>query len=312
MNRLSPSSAALLVLLVLVQLGFSTPARAYEAEIHQQLTFIAARQLNRCMQADSQVPLLSALETRYIAKANVAQAEPNLFVRMFRWPYYNRADQTNRSTLGVIDTRFHDHFKALLRNIEDAKSRRQQLRELGRVINYVQDVSSPAHAVPVYTGRWWRLSMGDRFDRYRLRSERVKHAAQSLCGALLSRAVSLSAVLADAAQETIHAVQEPIAGFPTTWESYWRLAQNEEEFGEYGRAGNSFGERTEFRCGAGERCLLLENDPLYEEFAQQRHVSAVAATMRAMYLFQVATLVGDEADQDGSVNQVSARTAQNR
>ena len=111
MNRLSPFSAALLALLVLMHLGFSAPVRAYDAEIHQQLTFIAARQLNRCMQADSRVPLLSALETRYIAKANVAQADPNVFVRMFRWPYYNRADQTKRSTLGVIDTRFHDHFK---------------------------------------------------------------------------------------------------------------------------------------------------------------------------------------------------------
>ena len=306
MNRLNPFSAALLALLVLMHLGFSAPVRAYDAEIHQQLTFIAARQLNRCMQADSRVPLLSALETRYIAKANVAQADPNVFVRMFRWPYYNRADQTNRSTLGVIDTRFHDHFKALLRDMEEANSRRQQLRELGRVINYVQDVSSPAHAVPVYTGRWWRLSMGDRFDRYRLRSERVESAAQSLCGALLPKPVSLSAVLADAAQETIHAVQGPITGFPATWESYWQLAQNEDEFGEYGRAGNLFGERTEFRCGAEERCLLLENDPLYEEFAQQRHVSAVLATMRAMYLFQAATLVSDE------VNSVSSGTAQNR
>ncbi len=306
MNRLNPFSAALLALLVLMHLGLSAPVRAYDAEIHQQLTFIAARQLNRCMQADSRVPLLSALETRYIAKANVAQADPNVFVRMFRWPYYNRADQTNRSTLGVIDTRFHDHFKALLRDMEEANSRRQQLRELGRVINYVQDVSSPAHAVPVYTGRWWRLSMGDRFDRYRLRSERVESAAQSLCGALLPMPVSLSAVLADAAQETIYAVQGPITGFPATWESYWKLAQNEDEFGEYGRAGNSFGERTEFRCGAEERCLLLENDPLYEEFAQQRHVSAVLATMRAMYLFQAATLVIDEGTS------TSSGTAQNR
>ena len=75
------------------------------------------------------------------------------------------------------------------------------------------------------------------------------------------------------------------AGFPATWESYWKLAASADEFGEYGRAGNSFGERTEFRCN-GERCLLLKEDPLYQDFAAARHVSAVLATMQAFMLFQ--------------------------
>ncbi len=35
-----------------------------------------------------------------------------------------------------------------------------------------------------------------------------------------------------------------------------------------------------------QRCLLLEDDPLYHDFAAQRHVAAVYATMRAIALLQ--------------------------
>ena len=61
-------------------------------------------------------------------------------------------------------------------------------------------------------------------------------------------------------------------------------------FGEYGVAGNEFGNRVEFRCGTEDdpkmRCLLLKDDPLYQEFAFDRHREAVSATMIAMLLVQ--------------------------
>jgi hypothetical protein len=68
---------------------------------------------------------------------------------------------------------------------------------------------------------------------------------------------------------------------PTSWQAFWRLAEDPGAFGEYGVAGNSFGHRTEFKC-SGQRCVLLDNDPLYRSFAKARHVEAVRATVRAM------------------------------
>ena len=41
-----------------------------------------------------------------------------------------------------------------------------------------------------------------------------------------------------------------IDGFPTTWEAYWEFARDDDEFGEYGPAGNQFGARTAFACGS--------------------------------------------------------------
>ena len=58
-----------------------------KARVHQQLTFLAAKQLSRCDQTSELQPL-SALDTRYVVRANIAQADSNVFWRMFRWNYY--------------------------------------------------------------------------------------------------------------------------------------------------------------------------------------------------------------------------------
>ena len=67
-------------------LFLSTQVVSYEGDIHQRLTFMAAKQLSLCDQASGD-RVMSALDTRYIVRANVAQAESNVFVRMFRWNY---------------------------------------------------------------------------------------------------------------------------------------------------------------------------------------------------------------------------------
>lgn len=276
-----------LLWLTLLLIAEALPGRAvaYTPEIHQQLTFIAARQFNRCVQDADGIERLSALDTRYIVKANVAQADNNMFVRMFRWNYYNRADQGTRSSWWLVETRFHGHFSELIGQLQDTERKRRRLQTLGRLLTYIQKVSSPPHVVPVFTGRWWRFSMSDRFNRFPVDADAVERAVADVCDRIDPASDSYSQLLIDAAEDTIAAVKSPIAGFPATWESYWKFADEADDFGEYGRAGNAFGDRTEFRCG-GERCLLLKDDPLYEEFALRRHVSAVIASMRAMALMQ--------------------------
>ncbi len=271
----------------LISSGLPHTALAYDAQLHQQLTFIAARQYNRCAQFHPELTRLSALDTRYIVKANVAQADANVFVRMFRWNYYNRKDQSNRGTFGIIETRFHERFNELAEKLTQARDPHRNLRNLGRIVNYVQDVTSPAHVVPVYTGRWWRFSLSDRFDRFPVDTARVEQLVADSCARVISPPADYATVLKEAASNTLSAVQSPIYDFPTTWEAYWKLAEEADDFGEYGRAGNQFGNRTEFRCGDRQRCLLLQNDPLYREFAEQRHVTAVLASMLAFRLAQL-------------------------
>ena len=80
-------------------------AQGYEGPFHQKLTFLAAKQFNRCV-AGTAIPTVTPLQVRYVAKSNIGQAETNMFVRIFNWSYYDRGAQAERSFLWLVDTRF--------------------------------------------------------------------------------------------------------------------------------------------------------------------------------------------------------------
>jgi hypothetical protein len=261
-------------------------ASGYEGSLHQRLTFLAAKQFNRCVE-DTGISRLTPLQVRYMARSNVGVAESNVFSRLFRWRYYDRSDESERSFLGVVDTRFHEHFNELLRRLEDADDQVQAYQELGRIISYLQIVSSPAHVVPVYTTRFWRFSLKDRFDGYPVDEASIERALGEDCGFLQQRVDNYTEILTGSANETLRAVVQPITGMPATWEAFWKLGDDARSFGEYGPAGNNFGRRTQFRCDAQQRCLLLDDDPLYAEFALARHLQAVRGTLSAMRLIQI-------------------------
>ncbi len=279
-------------LLLLSAGGIAAPVWSYDSAVHQQLTFLAAKQLSRCDQTSELQPL-SALDTRYVVRANSAQADRNIFWRMFRWNYYNRDAAQSRAALGLIDTRFHDHFNGLNNELQQTNDRQQRLKVFGRLLSYLQDVTSPPRVVPVFTSRWWRFSFFDRFDRYDVDVARLERSIEQICPQLVAfdevlkspdQRPGLQSLLEATAEDTMMSVRAPIDGLPAQWTAFWQFGATD-EFGKYGPAGNKFGERTLFKCGS-EECLLLENDPLYQEFAHVRHTAAVKVTMKAMLLMQ--------------------------
>ena len=266
-------------------LALASASTAYESSIHQKLTFLAAKQLNRCL-AGRVIPAVNALQVRMIARANARQAETNVFVRMMRWNYYDRSGVGDRDILWVIDTRFHEHFDQQVSKLAAAGGDAEAFPYLGRILNYVQDVTSPAHAAPVYTTRWWRLRLKDRFDEFPIDEDRVAEAVRDSCAHVLANITNYDGVLRETAEDTVTAIEAPMFGLPATWEAFWTLNENPGKFGEYGPAGNNFGRNTRFRCRAQGRCVLLSEDPLYQEFALQRHIGAVVASMRVMLILQ--------------------------
>jgi hypothetical protein len=269
--------AALLLVLAPAALG-------YESAVHQAFTFLAAKQFNRCIENTPVAPL-TPLQVRYIARSNVAQSEVNPFVRMFRWSYYDRSEEAERTAFWLIDTRFHGQFNERVRRLEKAQDEVAAYKEFGRIVSFLQQVTSPPRVVPVYTGRFWRLSFSDRFDSFPVDELALNQAVAQDCSFLEAVKEDYHAILSTTARDTLAAVVEPISGMPVSWQVFWTLADEQRSFGEYGSAGNNFGRKVEFRCG-DERCLLLKDDPLYREFALARHLQAVRATMAAMYLSQ--------------------------
>lgn len=284
-NRLWADERSMRVFLVLF-FFISGFAQSYESSIHQQITFLAAKQYSKCAESDKEMYQPSALDVRYLVRANVAQADAGFFSRSFRWNYYNQTGEEGREFLWVIETRLHQHYRNLLVDVDSEKPVEERLRSLGKVLSYLQDVTSPSRVVPVYTGRWWRFSFSDRFDRFPMNIGAVEARLDGSCSKITLRKDSFSSLLAETADQTIEAIKTKIDGYPVSWEAFWSFARNQGDFGEYGPAGNQFGKRSAFNCGEEEQCLLLEGDPLYQEFALERHVQAVEVTMQVLMMMQ--------------------------
>ena len=253
---------------------------AYEGRAHQQLTFIAAMQFNQCVSELENVPRLTALQVRYVARA-----EWRFSRKVARWPYYDGRYADRKRLLWFIQTRLHEHFDAAVAKLAAADDLRGKYGNLGVIVNLIQDMTSPAHVVPVFTTRWWRFSFADRFNTYDVDERAVEEALGDYCMPLESGGETFASVLHRTAEDTRAAVRSPMLDMPTTWEAIWTFG-DPGDFGEYGNAGNNFGRLTRFDCGDAERCVLLKDDRLYASFALERHLRAVRATMAAMLVAQ--------------------------
>ena len=254
---------------------------AYPDDVHQEMTFLAARLLNQCLIADGQAPI-SALQVRHIARANTQMADRSAFVRMFRWNYFASVPGAGRTLFGLVDTRFEGHYEELAGAFGTGGEDRSSLRKLGRIVFYLQRMTTPHRAVPVFSERFWRFSFADRFDDWQLDHDRLAADAAGDCETLLASNPTPQELLQTVVADTLAAVASPISGLPVTWEAIWQLPEQAGAFGEYGVAGNRFGDEVEFDCNASEPCVLLRHDPLYREFAHARHTMAIRATMYAL------------------------------
>ena len=278
-----PLAAAILLLAA----GAPDNALAYDGEIHQQLTFIAARHYNQCAEGTS-LALLTPLQVRYIAKANANQAEKPWWQRLFRWNYYDRSERSPGRVLWLLETRMHNSYRDTLARLDSAQDLGRRFTSLGRVVGHVQDATTPSFVAPIFTTRWWRFNIGDRFASFPVNGQALAAPAQGMCAATRGADGTFEALLAATAERTLASIREPIRGMPATWEAFWEFDKDDDDFGSYGAAGNNFGRQTTFRC-PGERsrdCVLLAGDPLYYEYAEARHRDAVRATVSALALMQ--------------------------
>lgn len=125
-------------LLGLMLVGVLLPRTAwgYDPEVHQRLTFYAAKALNRCL-AERSVPGLTPLEVRFIATSNMGLANSNALVRFFRWSYFDVAEHDDRRLLWLINTRFTSHFESSVKALSRSREPSERYRELGRIVSYI-------------------------------------------------------------------------------------------------------------------------------------------------------------------------------
>ncbi len=270
-----------LVLLLTTALFAVDAARAYEPDIHQQLTFIAAKQFDRCIEG-TDLDQLTPLEIRYIVRTNAAEAESGFWRNLVTSRFYDRSEADDHTFLWLIRTRMNPEFEQALEDLQDAEGFAERYANLGRLVSHLQTMTSPVYAVPIYYSRWWRLSTTEPFNSYAVDVGSLERRLEGSCSLFMSQPpTDPTRLLRQTAARTVDALSRPIDGMPASWEAFWETA-DAGSFGRYGPAGNRFGQATTFRCN-GTDCVMRNGDPRYQEFALDRHFDAVVATMRAMY-----------------------------
>ena len=282
-----PTASRVVLGALLLAALWGLPVAAYEGHVHQQLTFIAARHYNRCVE-ETPLARLTPLQVRYVAQANANQADKPWWQRLFRWNYYDRSRQSPGRVLGLLETRMHATFRQTLERLREARDLGRRFTNLGRVVNHVQDATTPAHVVPVFTTRWWRFSVADRFASFAVDEKALQSALGEACASVRGADGTFEELLVSTAERTLESISEPIRGMPSSWSAFWELDGDNDDFGSYGVAGNNFGRETTFKCGEDDarECVLLAQDPLYAEYAAARHLDAVRATMSALAMEQ--------------------------
>ncbi len=153
-----------------------------------------------------------------------------------------------------------------------------QLVQLGHAIHHIQDMTVPAHVVPVEHGFF------DGFESYTLNGD---ISSQWTCADLVTMVTDdLPLILRSTAEQTLDAVQnfqfelvnkDTRKTLRASGTGFWQEAAGD-EFGNYGSFGNNFGV-TEFVSGP---FTLQVADEAYREFKRQQMKLAVRQTLRAM------------------------------
>lgn len=201
--------------------------------------------------------------------------------RLLNWHFYN-----NRNRIGTYYLLFYGAndkiFQKLLLRLEslldsDAPRPEAIYKIAGRLAHHIQDMSAPAHVIPVY-------HVGDdKFDHYMPITSSDENISE-YCRALNEPVKTPRAIFEQAAQNTLKDVQAPVA-FESgktfeneTWMKFWGGPDDKdlEGFKTYGVYGNVFGVMPPCKSTA---CRLYGKET-YDRFFNACHKKAIMDTMQ--------------------------------
>lgn len=286
-------------------LSFYSTANANDPGIHHQISTEAVRQYESCFPNKALSEKARGNFVNYSAWEDSTLHNP---LRFRQWHFFSPTGDLGRSQGGSrisMDKRFKTLEKKLHKEIAKQKIK-QAYESLGRITHYLQDVTSPAHVMPIY--HW--SGQKDAFDSYPFDTAAAatyfdanKH---KVCAAVASSPQNtLFPVLKETAQHTIEAAHNAplkIANGTTdkaTWGLFWKEDETcrrsvKPKFKDYGPFDNSFGDTTIVdRCDLGDKpspytqycggheCRI--DQAVYQEFAAARHRDAIMASLKALY-----------------------------
>ncbi len=207
----------------------STPAFAFNPDLHSSYALKAAQAFQRCPGVKLPEQLAEAFATGTDAEDSNLLTLPQ---RATNWHFYNRDKKlepfwfANRS-LDVIFSKRIEKLNTLL--VEPDADPVEVYEQAGRVLHYIQDMSVPGHVVPAYHAKL-PGNHADPFDEFEsIEALPVFDLSDAQCQALRDEADKADATpqgfLDAAATATLQAIEQiDAAGKPVVdgaWQAYW-------------------------------------------------------------------------------------------
>jgi hypothetical protein len=264
-------SVQLLASLALSLISFS--AAAYHLKDHAKIATQAYREFAGCF------PTAGArLHVKALVQADLEE-DLDIIDKLFMYShFFNPNKELHMWRKGSAERVASLEPTLLQCRAPDASWNEDKILALGRLIHHFQDMTVPAHVVPVHHSAW------DGFERYELRGE--ISSGWSCAEIAAAGQDELGEVLKQTALETLAAVRNlRIQGVsvrnraPQVYEGadFWSEA-NGDGFGHYGKLGNFFG-TSSFVTRDGSVEIA---DAEFQQFKAQQMQAAVRATLRAL------------------------------
>jgi hypothetical protein len=214
------------------------PSQAFSLSDHSRITAQAVREFNACLPGS-----IGEMVANRIDEYNLDE-DTNLLNKWLFYSHYfhpfkelNMARYQSSVRVEELEKQIHSALDGGMDARDDSI-----LNAFSHALHHLQDMASPPHVVPVT--HW----LTDGFETYEVAFE-IPRTSTDDCVALIARPKeSLVDLLKHAARTTLNLVRsERVSvqknGSPTfvSWSSFW-AESSENDFGDYGVFGNSYGE----------------------------------------------------------------------
>ncbi|MCW8894418.1 MAG: hypothetical protein OQK48_00875 [Sulfurimonas sp.] len=315
------------LIFVAALIALSSNTQAYEAKtVHEPLLNTALTIYNECFPGDTMYDIVEDAKSRVIA-GNIAMDEGlkfNIFdvlslrgekvfskaKRPFNWHFYN-PNKEDMSRAGLVEQSHIRLWQGLKDGLKSNEKNYNKLLFIGGLIHLVEDITSPAHVVPVYHGPTvisvigpktlkplvtymqeykdkYKHMIKDNIDYIAPDTQRLLNELQHdnlLCHEIDTNSETLEEIRFNAATKTLNLLKQEIPECPNfTWQEFWTPPKSDEYFGKYYIKNNSplFGQEGLMTLENGSTCKFKENDPRYEDFVYSLHLNAVKADLKLL------------------------------
>ena len=260
-------------LLCVPEMGFS-----YHLDDHEVLTEMSFKLLKTCQHYS-----LPRMIQKEIMKANFNE-DLNLLQKWLLYSHYYSSEKQINLWRYSADVRIKDLEAGILKEFSYTHPFWTIIYDnLGAAVHLVQDMSSPAHVIPI------SHDMSDEFESYVVNREKLWASlnASEACNLLqISGEMGLTDILREVALETKKAIQSPLSllkngmKMNSSWRLFWSPSPDG-GFGEYGLFGNRFGDQSLFL----ELDKYMISPETYEDFKKTQMQLALRGTEQVYHWF---------------------------